>query len=197
MVIEGAGEREGVDERVPGAAPPPPLLAERVTETETEIDVVAAEVEEAEAWGEREEQAEEVGEGKASSVREGVSVKELVALSMGDCGGVGWAEADKLCVAVRGCSCSMSSFALDLESTRKILPAASIVSPEEKPLLMLAVTQGTLGLPRAAFALIRLGPLPATRVTGTAPPRPTLRITVLEPPIFRASMAYRAFSMAL
>ena len=195
MVIEGAGEREGVDERVPTAAPPPPLLAERVPETETEIDVVAAEVEEAEAWGEREEQAEEVGEDKASTVREGVSVKELVALSMGDCGGVGWAEADKLCVAVRGCSRSMSSFALDLESTKKILPAASIVSPEEYPLSMLAVSQGTLGLPRAA--LITLGPLLTTRVTGTAPPRPTLRINVLAPPIFRASMTYRAFSMAL
>ena len=134
MVIEGAGEREGVDERVPGAAPPPPLLAEGVPETETEIDVVAAEVEVADAWGEREEQAEEVREGKASSVREGVSVKELVALLMGDCGGVGWAEADKLCVAVRGCSCTMSSSEGEEESTRKILPAASTVSPEEGPL---------------------------------------------------------------
>ena len=67
--------------------------------------------------------------------------------------------------------------------------------PEEKPLLKLAEAHCTQALPAATLTVVL--PPPATRVTGTEPPRPILRISDVPPARFLASMAYRAFSVAL
>ena len=64
--------------------------------------------------------------------------------------------------------------------------------PEEKPLLKLAEAHCTQALPARVVL-----PPPATRVTGTEPPRPILRISDVPPARFLASMAYSAFSVAL